>query len=93
MAVDERLPFFGGFGKQRGGIFARLLEAADVLGERIAARLQLFGLRLNALAAVLKIVELSFRELKVAGLKTSNNFRKRLSQEIDVEHVVFEPFG
>ena len=52
--VGELFGDAGGFGHQRRSVLTRLLRHADLLGERVALRLELFGAGLHGLALRLR---------------------------------------
>ena len=79
--------------EQLGSILPILLHHADVLGERIAAGLQLFGLLLDRLAALLKFVEGVHGEIEIARLQASHHFREVLPEHRHIEHVLICPKG
>src|SRR5205823_8476144 len=74
------------FGEHGRGIFALALEDADLLGERIAFRLQLLGARLEALALVLERAERGLVESEAAALQAGDDGGQVLPKELDVEH-------
>ena len=85
--VRELFGDAGGFGHQRRSVLTRLLRHADLLGERVALRLELFGAGLHGLALRLEAVELLFGELETAGGESGHHFRKLLAQHRHVEHL------
>ena len=76
-----------GLGEQLRSVLAFLLLHADVLGEGVARGLQLLGLLLDVLAAVLKLREGLNGEIEIARLQAIHHFLEILPEHRHIEHV------
>ncbi len=71
------------------GVLALALEHADLLGERVALRLQLLGAQLQLAALVLERAEARRVEFEAAPLKAGDDRREFFSEQLDIEHASF----
>ena len=76
-------------GHQGGGVLALALGLADLLGQAVAARLQLLGTGLQRLALGferLEAADVEKRLRRLAGFEACDHAGQITAQQVDVEH-------
>ncbi len=86
LAGLELVADLGDLGHHARGVLALALEHADLLGERVAAGLQLLGTGLQLLALVLEGLEGGGVELRPARGEASGDVVELGAEKLDIEH-------